>query len=367
MDSTVRGVVKLRTHLVVLFGGRSAEHHVSCSTAWHVCAAIDRNQHDVTLVGISREGEWNVIEDPFSDPETALPDDGVLSPQGARTTPFEVVSQLRSTTTDPIVVVPLLHGPLGEDGTIQGLLEILDVAYVGSGVLGSAAAMDKSVAKTLVAAAGIPIPKHLTFRFSDHIQIEDISATVAEEFGYPCFVKPANMGSSVGVSRVDDDNGLAAAVDTAFSYDSTILIEEGILGREIEVAILGNEDAVTFPPGEVIPADRFYSYSDKYLDGKSSSAIPAELPATDAEEIKRLAVAAFHALGCSGLARCDFFYEQPGRGILFNEINTMPGFTPISMYPKMVTESGMSYAELINQLVDLALQRHANRVRNTGS
>lgn len=367
MDSTVRVVVNLRTHLVVLFGGRSAEHDVSCSTAWHVTAAIDRNRHDVTLVGISREGEWNIIEDPFSGPGTVIPNDRVLSPHGERTNPFDVVTRLRSATTDPIVVVPLLHGPLGEDGTIQGLLEILDVAYVGSGVLGSAAAMDKSVAKTVVTAAGIPIPKHLTLHFADQIQIDSISATVAEEFGYPCFVKPANMGSSVGVSRVDNDDELAAAVDTAFSYDSTILIEEGIIGREIEVAILGNDDAVAFPPGEVIPADRFYSYSDKYLDGKSSSAIPAELPVSDAEEIKRLAVAAFHALGCSGLARCDFFYEQPGRGILFNEINTMPGFTPISMYPKMVTEGGMSYTELIDRLVELALQRHAGRIRNTGS
>lgn len=361
----MKAVAKVRTHLVVLFGGRSAEHDVSCTTAWHVTAAIDRGHHDVTLVGISRDGEWNVVQDPISDPGAPAADAGSLQPFGAPINPFDLLSGLRSTIQEQIVVLPLLHGPLGEDGTIQGLLEVLDVAYVGSGVLGSALAMDKSVAKTVVAAAGIPIPKHLTIRAGINLTDNDIASLVDEQIGYPCFVKPANMGSSVGVSRVDNASELARSVETAFSYDTTILIEEGIGGREIEVAILGNEDAITFPPGEVIPADRFYSYSDKYLDGKSSSAIPAELPDEDAAEIRRLALSAFHNLGCSGLARCDFFYEQPGRGILFNEINTMPGFTPISMYPKLVTADGMSYSALIDRLVELALQRHHAQVRNT--
>lgn len=362
----MRVVAKVRTHLVVLFGGRSAEHDVSCTTAWHVTAAIDRSHHDVTLVGISRDGEWTIVEDQFSDASNDIDEAGSLSPVGTPTNPFDLISGLRSSAQEPIVVLPLLHGPLGEDGTVQGLLEVLDVAYVGSGVLSSALAMDKSVAKTVVAAAGIPIAKHLTIRAANKLTNEKIASLVDEQIGYPCFVKPANMGSSVGVSRVDHRGELTPSIETAFSYDTTVLIEEGIGGREIEVAILGNEDAVTFAPGEVIPADRFYSYSDKYLDGKSSSAIPAELPEEDAAEIQRLALSAFHSLGCSGLARCDFFYERPGRGILFNEINTMPGFTPISMYPKMVTASGMSYSTLIDRLVELALHRHRTQIRNTG-
>ena len=358
-------VVKLRTQLVVLFGGRSAEHDVSCTTAFHVTSAIDRERHNVTLVGISREGQWNVVDEPTSEVSSNGLAQDSLSPQGQLTNPFNLISHLRSTTTEPIVVLPLLHGPLGEDGTIQGMLELLDVAYVGSGVLGSSIAMDKSVAKTVAAAAGIPIPQHVTLDASRDVDYVEIASTVKEQLGYPCFVKPANMGSSVGVSRVDNAEELVVALDAAFSYDSTILIEEGIEGREIEVAILGNVDAIAFPPGEVIPADRFYSYADKYLDGKSSSAIPADLPEHVAQEIQRLALAAFHALGCSGLARCDFFYEETGRGILFNEINTMPGFTPISMYPKMVIEGGVSYSSLIDRLIELALQRHSTRVRNT--
>lgn len=363
----MKGVVNVRTHLVVLFGGRSAEHDVSCTTAWHVNQAIDRAQHDVTLVGISRTGEWSVVEDPFYDTTTGISDLGRLTPNGAPTNPFELITQLRTSAKAPIVVLPLLHGPLGEDGTIQGMLEVLDVAYVGSGVLSSAVAMDKSFTKNIAAAAGVPTPQHLTLHASSDCAIDALTSRIEDAFGYPCFVKPANMGSSVGVSRVDHASELPTAVSLAFSFDTTILIEEGIEGREIEVAILGNDDAMTFPPGEVLPADRFYSYSDKYLDGKSSTVIPANLPDSDAKEIQELALKVFHALGCSGLARCDFFYEQPGRGILFNEINTMPGFTPISMYPKMVIDSGMSYSSLIDRLVELALERHRARIRNTSA
>lgn len=358
-------VAKLRTHLVVVFGGRSAEHDVSCTTAWHVAAAIDRSLHDVTVIGITKDGQWNRVSDPFSEVNHDLAVDGSLSTEGVPVNPFDLIAELSASSTEQLVVLPLLHGPLGEDGTIQGLLEVLDVAYVGSGVLGSALAMDKSMAKTVAASAGIPIPRYFTLTTSDLQTMTSIAQRVEHELGYPCFVKPANMGSSVGVSRVEDPQDLAAAVKLAFTFDSSVLVEEGIDGREIEVAVLGNESPIAFPPGEVIPADSFYSYSDKYLDGISTCEIPAQLPDDVATEVTDLAVRVFSALGCSGLARCDFFFEEHGRGVLFNELNTMPGFTPISMYPKMVTASGMTYATLINNLVDLAVERHSSRIRNT--
>lgn len=358
-------VAKLRTHLVVVFGGRSAEHDVSCTTAWHVAAAIDRSLHDVTVIGITKDGQWNRVSDPFSEANHDLAEDGSLSTEGVPVNPFDLIAELSASSTEQLVVLPLLHGPLGEDGTIQGLLEVLDVAYVGSGVLGSALAMDKSMAKTVAASAGIPIPRYFTLTTSDLQTMTSIAQRVEHELGYPCFVKPANMGSSVGVSRVEDPQDLAAAVKLAFTFDSSVLVEEGIDGREIEVAVLGNESPIAFPPGEVIPADSFYSYSDKYLDGISTCEIPAQLPDDVATEVTDLAVRVFSALGCSGLARCDFFFEEHRRGVLFNELNTMPGFTPISMYPKMVTASGMTYATLINNLVDLAVERHSSRIRNT--
>ena len=358
-------MAKLRTHLVVVFGGRSAEHDVSCTTAWHVAAAIDRSLHDVTVIGITKDGQWNRVSDPFSEANHDLAEDGSLSTEGVPVNPFDLVAELSASSTEQIVVLPLLHGPLGEDGTIQGLLEVLDVAYVGSGVLGSALAMDKSMAKTVAASAGIPIPRYFTLTTADLQVMALIAQRVEQELGYPCFVKPANMGSSVGVSRVEGPQDLAAAVKLAFTFDSSVLVEEGIDGREIEVAVLGNESPIAFPPGEVIPADSFYSYSDKYLDGISTCEIPAQLPPDVATEVTDLAVRVFSALGCSGLARCDFFLEEHGRGVLFNELNTMPGFTPISMYPKMVTASGMTYAILIDNLVDLAVERHSSRVRNT--
>ena len=358
-------VTNLRTRVVVVFGGQSAEHDVSCTTAWHVTAAIDRAAYDVSLLGITREGHWNVVSSPFEGEKPDSSDAGLLSTAGFPTNPFEFLTQLKTASNAPLVVLPMLHGPLGEDGTIQGLLEIIDVPYVGSGVLGSAVAMDKSVAKTMTAAAGIATPQHITLRNPSSLELADIGDRIANEFGFPCFVKPANMGSSVGVSRVDQPELLSDAITEALSFDSTILIEEAIHGREIEVAILGNDDPIAFAPGEVIPADAFYSYADKYLDGNSTVQIPADLPPHVAERIRQIAIQTFGVLGCSGLARCDFFYEEPGRGILFNEINTMPGFTPISMYPKMVTASGMSYSALVDRLIELALERHAVRVRNT--
>lgn len=343
-----------------MYGGRSAEHDVSCSTALHVLRAVATERYDVTAIGISTGGEWFQL-----DSETmSVARSGSLSALpicGTALVPGEIgVNGAADDSTT--VVFPLLHGPLGEDGTMQGLLELLDVPYVGSGVLGSALAMDKAMAKLVCAADGIPQAKYLVLRDRPR-DFDEVSRAVELQLGFPCFVKPANMGSSVGVSRATTTHELTCAIDEALTYDRIVIIEEAIVGREIEVAVLGNDDPQAFGPGEVIPADVFYSYSDKYLDGRSTVMIPADLPSDVAETAREFALRAFQLLRCSGLARCDFFYEENGRGLLLNEVNTMPGFTPISMYPKMVIAGGIEYSELIDHLVDLALAEHAAHPR----
>lgn len=343
-----------------MYGGRSAEHDVSCSTALHVLRAVAAERYDVTAIGISTGGEWFQL-----DSETmSVARSGSLSALpicGTALLPGEIVPN--GAADDSITVVfPLLHGPLGEDGTMQGLLELLDVPYVGSGVLGSALAMDKAMAKVACAADGIPQAKHLVLRDRPR-DFDEVCRAVKLQLGFPCFVKPANMGSSVGVSRAATTHELTCAIDEALTYDRTVIVEEAVIGREIEVAVLGNDDPQAFGPGEVIPADVFYSYSDKYLDGRSTVMIPADLPPDVAENARELALRVFQLLRCRGLARCDFFYEEHGRGLLLNEVNTMPGFTPISMYPKMVIAGGIAYSELIDRLVELALAEHAAHPR----
>ena len=265
------------------------------------------------------------------------------------------------------VVLPLLHGPMGEDGTVQGLLELADVAYVGSGVLGSAVAMDKAMAKQVLAASGIPQARHRAL--AEHELTPGTPAALADELGLPLFVKPANMGSSVGVSKAHTVDEVALAIELALTYDELIVVEEAVAGREIEVAVLGSTAPEASVPGEIVPGEEFYSYEDKYVSDGAQLLIPAPLPAGAADEVRALAIAAFRALRCDGLARVDFFYERDadgnGRGFLCNEVNTMPGFTPISMYPKLWIRSGVPYPELIDRLVTLALERHARRRRNT--
>jgi D-alanine-D-alanine ligase len=360
MDSTVRGVPADVTRLILVYGGRSAEHDVSCSTALHVLRAVAADRYDVTAIGISTDGEWFQLDSESlsaarSGMLTALPICGTAIMCGD----IGVNGAANNAAT---VVFPLLHGPLGEDGTMQGLLEVLDVPYVGSGVLGSALAMDKAMAKLVCAADGIPQAKHLVLRDRPR-DVDGVSRTVEQQLGFPCFVKPANMGSSIGVARATTTRELARAIDDALTYDRMVLVEEAIVGREIEVAVLGNDEPQAFGPGEVIPADVFYSYADKYLDGRSTVMIPADLPHEVADQARELALRAFQLLRCSGLARCDFFFEEHGRGLLLNEVNTMPGFTPISMYPKMVISSGIGYSDLIDRLVDLALAHHAAHPR----
>jgi D-alanine-D-alanine ligase len=352
-----------RIHLVVLFGGQSAEHDVSCTTAAHVLAAVDPDRYRVTPIGISTEGEWALAEaaiEALARGPEHLP--GRLEATGTSLSPTPMLAEATN-GPERTVVLPLLHGPLGEDGTVQGMLELANVPYVGTGVLGSALAMDKAMAKQVLAAAGIPQPRHRAF--AEHQRTPGLPAQLAEDLGLPCFVKPANMGSSVGVSKVRTVEELRDAIDHALTYDEWVVVEEAIVGREIEVAVLGSTDPEASIAGEIVPGEEFYSYEDKYVTDGAQLLVPAPLSPDDMAAVRALALDVFAALRCDGLARVDFFFEEGGRGFLCNEVNTMPGFTPISMFPKLWLQSGMTYPALIDRLVELALERHTRRRRNT--
>lgn len=361
MPEASESAVGGRRRLIVVFGGRSAEHEVSCISARHVLAAIDTSHYDVGVVGIRRDGTWvraveaeSILAGDADDlPESLDADGPAIDPMAM------LAAESRSAVGTGPVVFPVLHGPFGEDGTIQGLLEMAGIAYVGTGVLGSALAMDKAAAKEIFAACGIPQARWRA------LHVDDLGAGIDEELidrlGCPVFVKPANMGSSVGVSRADSAAEIRAALESAARYDEWIVVEEAIEGREIECSVLGNRDPVASLPGEIRPGADFYDYADKYLAGAAELLVPAPLDDAVVAELQELAVRAYRALRCEGLARVDFFFDEDGRRLLVNEINTMPGFTPISMYPKMWAASGLAYPDLIDRLVDLALERHARR------
>ena len=359
--------------LVVLFGGRSAEHDVSCVSARHVVAAADPEKYIVEPVGITRDGRWvqaaEAIEALGVGPD-ALPEQ--LSAVGPEVEPLPVLIA-GSEPAALTVVLPILHGPMGEDGTVQGLLELARVPYAGAGVLASALCMDKIAANTMLAQAGIA---HTRWR---HVTLDDPAAsdaavapeveTIVEDLGLPVFVKPANMGSSVGVSRASTRQGVADGLRLACRYDRSIIVEEEARAREIEVAVLGNDQPEASLPGEIIPGAEFYDYADKYEDG-AELLIPAALDSDEIAACQRMAIDAYRALRVEGLARVDFFYEdgrdgRGNRGWLVNELNTMPGFTPISMYPKLWAASGLPYQRLIDRLVELAVERHARQDRHT--
>lgn len=356
-----------RIHLVVLYGGQSAEHDVSCVTAAHVLAAIDPARYRVTPIGISTSGDWALGETAqaaLAAGPGALP--SRLDTSGPSVSVADVLATAPGATDghDEItVVLPLLHGPMGEDGTVQGMLELADAAYVGSGVLGSALAMDKAMAKQVLAANGIPQSRYRALRETEITPA--LPAQLASEFGLPCFVKPSNMGSSVGVTKAHDVEALRDAIEYALTYDEWVVVEEAIAGREIEVAVIGGTAPEASVPGEIVPGDEFYSYEDKYVTDGAQLLVPAPLAAADAEQVRALAIAVFGVLRCDGLARVDFFFEEGGRGFLCNEANTMPGFTPISMFPKLWQASGVPYSALIDRLVDLAIERKGRRRRNT--
>ena len=356
-----------RINLVVLFGGQSAEHDVSRATAAHVLAALDPDRYDVQTVGITRDGKWVLATDAaLAQLASVRASVGTGAPAiasgldvvGPPTEPAPALAHDGLT-----VVLPLLHGPLGEDGTVQGLLELADVPYVGSGVLGSAVSMDKAMAKEVLAHHGFVQAAWMTFL--EHEIDADTPAAIVDRLGLPVFVKPANMGSSVGVTKAHDIAELRAALASALSYDGCIVVEEAIAGREIEVAVLGNTEPRASVAGEIVPGHEFYDFEDKYVDGGAQLIIPALLSAAESAAVRSLAVRVFKALRCEGMARVDFFLH-PTRGFLVNEVNTIPGFTPISMYPKLWQATGMAYAELLDELVRLALERHGRRRRNTG-
>ncbi|MEZ4449836.1 MAG: D-alanine--D-alanine ligase family protein [Nannocystaceae bacterium] len=342
-----------RTRLLLVFGGRSSEHEVSLRSATEVLAAIDRERFEVVLLGVRRDGTWCTGAAEF--PLAQVIADG------------EDVSDLRSLRPD--LVLPVLHGPYGEDGTFQGLLEVLGLPYVGSGVLASALCMDKAILKRYLAASEAPIPVvpwvevHGDELRDPHVLREVVDAVVTR-LGLPCFVKPANQGSSVGISRVAERDQLPAALALAARYDDKIVIEKGLRCREIELAVLGNggPETMVSDPGEIrLPPGTWYDYDAKYIDDVATYHIPADLPASAAERLRLTALQAFRAVGCKGLARVDFFVDVDTLEPYLNEVNTMPGFTSISMYPKMMAEYGVPYTALLSRLCDLALDHHRAR------
>ena len=341
---------------MVLFGGRSAEHEVSCISALHVLAAVDPERYDVVPIGITRQGSW--VE--AGGAVAALPPDATTLPSpddlpGLGLDPFAVVAG----ATD-VVVFPLLHGPMGEDGTVQGLLEVAGVPYVGAGVLASALCMDKGAANDVLAARGLPQPRWRSLRATE--LTEGAVASLIGDLGLPMFVKPANMGSSVGVGRAATTAELVAALATARRYDEFVVVEEGLSHpREIEVAVLGNAEPRASVPGEVVPSHDFYDFDDKYLAGTAGLRVPADLGPDEVAEAQALALAAYRALRVDGMARVDLFYQAGGRGFLVNEVNTIPGFTEISMYPRLWEASGIPYPQLVDELVRLAADRHDRR------
>ena len=360
-----------KTRVAIVFGGRSAEHAVSCSTAASVLAAIDRDTYDVVPIGIAPDGRWVLVADdpeplrlaPGHVPEVSGTSD-VLVPLGSAQRSLTVLDPGRPPRElgEVDVVFPLLHGPFGEDGTIQGLLELADVRYVGSGVTSSAVMMDKAFMKLVFSAAGLPIVDHVVVTDRQwRCERVEVEAAVAA-LGFPVFVKPARSGSSIGISRVASAGELAEAVEAARAHDPKVVVEAGVHGREIECAVLGGRDGGPPRPsrlGEAVVVEQshaFYDFEAKYLAEDVALVCPADVPDEVAAEMTDLAVRAFEAAGCEGLARVDFFYADDGRVIL-NEINTMPGFTPSSMYPYAWQHSGLSYPELIDELLQLALER----------
>ncbi len=347
----------------ILFGGKSSEHEVSLLSAKNVIDALDKDKYEPILVGIDKNGEWHLrdayqfllhAEDPARIRLHGAEDHVALVPREDGKSLMSLSGRFHHSAID--VVFPVLHGTFGEDGTMQGLLKIADIPFVGASVLGSAIGMDKDVMKRLLRDAGLPVAPFLTCYACE---AESFSSKAAvEQLGLPLFVKPANAGSSVGVSKVKSESELKSAMEKAFLYDRKIILEQYIPGREIECSVLGNELPMVSLPGEVIPLHEYYSYEAKYIDPQGAQfAIPVELPVEVLEKIQSFAAQAFRVLCCEGMARVDFFLCEDG-SVYINEINTIPGFTKISMYPKLWEASGLSYRELIDKLIELALDRH---------
>lgn len=381
-----------RLRVGVLYGGRSGEHEVSVASAASVLANLDRARYEPVAICIDRDGRWTITDRPptsasaaaaieqarreAGQPARAVREVHLLPRPGADTvltiardaaTPASPEEGDRALVTGLAldVVFPILHGPYGEDGTVQGLLELANVAYVGAGVLASALAMDKALAKVVFAAGGLPVADSLVIgRRAWEADREGRLASLLDRFSLPVFVKPANLGSSVGISKARTREELATAIDLAAEFDRKVLVEAAVPGaREIECAVVGNDTPEASVPGEILPSREFYDYEAKYLDDSSRLVIPAPLTPAQTDEVRRLSIAAFRAVDCAGMARVDFLMTRTSGAIVVNEINTIPGFTTISMYPKLWEASGVSYSALIDRLIALALDRHAEKQR----
>ena len=370
----------------ILFGGKSGEHDVSVASARAALAALDRKKYEAVLIGIDRQGRWiagpsaakqlsgsgpqDVASAPANSNGAASRSDqfhgqtvAVASIRGLDTGPL---AQDRSPLSDVDVVFPILHGPFGEDGTVQGLFEVADIPYVGAGVAASAVGMDKDLLKSVLRAHGLPlVDSQVVLRSTWDMQPEIVVESLEQTLPYPVFVKPANMGSSVGISKAHSSAELRKAINQACAYDRKVLVERGIQAREVECSVLGNDRPIVSVVGEVRTRNReFYDYVAKYTAGEADLIIPADLPEATAEEVRELARRAYLAIDCAGMARADFFIEQGSGKIFINELNTIPGFTQFSMYPKLWQASGLSYSELIDRLIQLALEKHADKRRS---
>ncbi|ALS30043.1 D-alanine--D-alanine ligase [Paenibacillus sp. 32O-W] len=356
-----------KVRVALVYGGKSGEHDVSLQTALAVMSAFDYDKYEIKPFYITNDGEWRTGKTLLAPPDDVAklrfaPDE---TGENALTPVLRGLSPAAAGEEAPIdVVFPLLHGTYGEDGTIQGMLEMANIPYVGAGVLASAVGMDKVIMKKLFAQEGLP---QCVYRYFNRTQWEKDPAyfimEVEVSLGYPCFVKPANLGSSVGVSKAKNREELIAAIDLAFRYDRKVIVEEFVDAREIEVSVLGNDEPKASVPGEIKSSNDFYDYKAKYIDGKSVMEIPADLPYETAEAAREMAIRAFQAIDGSGLSRVDFFLRKADGALLVNEVNTMPGFTPYSMYPLLWKESGLSYRELLDALIELAIERHAEKQR----
>lgn len=339
-----------KTHVALLFGGRSAEHEISLASAAAIYSNLDQNKFITTSIFLNRAGKWRQVPSPL------------LSEKVLQQGSFHSFLPWIGNNTDILpsvdIYFPVLHGPYGEDGTIQGLFEMAGVPYVGATVLGSAAGMDKAVAKALFQVNDLPVAEYLVLRERDwQADPNRIQRNIDQKFDYPLFIKPANLGSSVGISRIQTADQIGSGLNEAFRHDRKVLVEEGINGREIECSVIGNEKPRASLPGEVIPYREFYDYKDKYIEGKTKFGIPAAVSPEKTAEIQHLALSAYTAIECSGMARVDFFLQDKTDKIYLNELNTIPGFTEISMYPKLWEVSGLSFDRLLEELIELGMER----------
>jgi D-alanine-D-alanine ligase len=350
----------MKKKLGLLYGGKSAEHKVSMQTALAVIKALDLEKFDIYPVYITEEGEW------VKGPMLEAPAESVKQlefSQGEAMSPAALAPAMFKSAEEGSfdVIFPLLHGPNGEDGTVQGMLELLNLPYVGNGVLASSAGMDKVIMKNIFAQAGLPQVNYVWFVRSEWQKAgETAYEKVENELGYPCFVKPANLGSSVGISKCSNREELTAAFEEAFQFDRKIIVEEGVTAREIELGVLGNDEPECSVAGEIVPKKDFYDYKAKYEDGDTAMIIPAEITEEEYSTLNEMSIRAFKALDCSGLVRADFFLTHDGK-VMINEVNTMPGFTPFSMFPLLWKHTGVEYPQLIERLVNLAIERHTEK------